>query len=384
MTGFDCAAARALIARQVRDLRREVTVFLAHLQSAPTPPELIPYQRKLETLARSHANDLQQIECDLARGMDELIEDLRSATAQVTQAVQILTRRLAAPLVAPTLGDRVAARLIQWIHQTNSSTAVMPAACCDGEPSVYPFVLFAPLYAFPRLVRQGLLYLPIFFHEFGHVLYRQHLREMVDLVRELQQWIADQLEPLSIRNDVHASQQRELQRNVVDTWYSWAQEFYCDAVGLVMSGPAYLHAFASYVARLEYGDFRRSPEDLAHSSHPVLWLRVRLLTERARRLGFSQIAVDYDRNWNALAGTLNVNEDFFGYFESSWQPKIESVLADMLTETQPRAITAAEVEGTGEGEDSPAALLNLAWRVFLDEPNAYDAWEQSSISEFLR
>jgi hypothetical protein len=68
------------------------------------------------------------------------------------------------------------------------------------------------------------------------------------VIEELQRWIQDELEPLSRRNDELARRQRELQRDIVDTWYAWAQELFCDAVGLLMAGPAYLHAFNSYLS----------------------------------------------------------------------------------------------------------------------------------------
>ena len=385
MLEYDRLPIVGIITRQLRDAKRELVDFHNHLKDRVEPPELAAYSAKLEMLGRALAHGLNNIERDLARGLDDLLEDLRSATAQTTQAVQILTRRLAAPVIAPTNGDRVALRLLQWIHGTDGGTADMPTACCDGEPSVYPFVIFAPLYAFPRLTRESLLYLAIFFHEFGHVLFRQHRRELEDLVRELQEWISEQLEPLSTRSDLLVRQQRQFQRDVVDTWYPWTQEFFCDAVGLTMCGPAYLHAFASYVTRLEHGDFRRSRSELRRSSHPVLWLRIRLLASRARQLGWLSLADDYERHWNSLASMLSVSMDYFGFFEDSWQLKVEGVISDMLIETDPRPCTSAEIAAGDSWQSigTPVALLNAAWSKYHLLPDEFEEWERTNSHLFL-
>ena len=56
--------------------------------------------------------------------------------------------------------------------------------------------LLSPLiYMMPPSAQQGLLYLPLFFHEFGHLLYACHKPEMDALVRELQENLAELLEP---------------------------------------------------------------------------------------------------------------------------------------------------------------------------------------------
>lgn len=230
-----------------------------------------------------------------------------------------------------------------------------------------------------------MLYLPVLFHEFGHVLYALHRQEMDDLVEELQRWIEEQLEPLSRRNDDLARRQRVLQRNIVDTWYAWIQEFFCDAVGLYMAGPAYLDAFNSYLSRLERADLTRLRDDLAGSSHPVLRLRLKLLNAFARRLGYDTAAERHDISWATLAAALRVTEDYFGFFEDVWQPKIDAAIRDMLTETAARPCLSEEAEPQTDWRngDSPIVLINSAWRRFLADPVSYPNWESSAIKSFL-
>jgi hypothetical protein len=46
------------------------------------------------------------------------------------------------------------------------------------------------------------------------------------------------LVPASQRNDRYAREQAAQRQAIVNTWYSWAQEFFCDAVSLTIGGHA--------------------------------------------------------------------------------------------------------------------------------------------------
>ena len=377
--------AAQLLRRRWNGLSRELHALQALLQNAKVPAELEPYLDKIATEAEEVSGLLFQIDRDLERDLPALLDDLRSALAQATNRVQLLARDLAAPIVSPSAEDRVVTRLIQWAHSSNRLTERMPAACCDGDPGVWPFIDFVPLYYMPRLTRRGLLYLPLIFHEYAHIVYRCRRPEMDALVAELQQWISDQLEPRSRRHDALARNQRIQQRQVVATWYAWTQELFCDAVGLQMTGPCYVHAFASYLSRLERGDYSIPREELAGSSHPVLWLRVRFLVSRARQLGFSSLADQSESDWQTIADTLRVGEDYYGFFEAEWQDKVEAILSDMLTEADCRSFLAGEIEIQREPteSDTPIVFLNRAWRVFLDNKESYADEEQRLLSLYL-
>lgn len=72
---------------------------------------------------------------------------------------------------------------------------------------------------------------------------------MDDLVRDLQQSIARMLEPAARRNDAQARREQQRRKQIVERWYDWAQEFFCDAVGLLMGGPAFALSFSFYFGR---------------------------------------------------------------------------------------------------------------------------------------
>jgi len=164
----------------------------------------------------------------------------------------------------------------------------------------------------------------------------------------------------------------------VDTWYRWTQELFCDAVGLTIGGPAYLHAFSSYLATMERGAFFRDASDLGASDHPVTWLRIHLLAERASRRGFESLADEVISEWNQVADAMKVRQDYHGFYDPSLEEKVARAIDDMLIEAGPRKFTETEAMGLGweSWGDSPVPLFNNAWTMFKKSVTEFGQWEE--------
>jgi hypothetical protein len=147
-----------------------------------------------------------------------------------------------------------------------------------------------------------------------------------------------------------------------------------------MGGPAYGYAFSNYLMRLDRGDFVL---DVACCSHPITWLRIRLLVNRARKLAYVEMADEVEAHWAQVADSLGVIDDFLGYFEDSWQQCIEGKLDDMLTETSPRPCQPNEATPEREWQfgDTPVLLLNRAWIIARREPATFINWECNAIKQ---
>ena len=269
--------------------------------------------------------------------------------------------------------DRLSLITIGWLHAKHSATALYPAAFTDGDCGVWPFTQIPPVYVFPSAEQRGLLYQPLLFHEFGHLLYACHKAEMDDLVGELQKQIEDSLTPNVQRNDRHAATQASERQMIVDTWYKWTQELFCDAVGLTIGGPAFLWAFSGYLGTMDRGDFYRPPESLRYSSHPIKWLRVKLLIERARAAGYEDTAREVEEEWSAVAMTMNVREDYHGFYAAGFHRALVKTLDDMLTEADPLRCTneGADAETFDLGRDELPFLFNAAWNSYFRNPETY-------------
>ena len=133
---------------------------------------------------------------------------------------------------------------------------------------------------------------------------------MNDLVRELQAEIKRLLLSDVIKNDRYAEKQEINQAIIVETWRTWAEEFFCDTVGFVMSGTSFTSAFSMYLRML--GRSQYHVEKLAHRSHPVPWIRIQLLANRARQMGYNAVAaLGYACNFQkGKKGVLNHTKMF--------------------------------------------------------------------------
>lgn len=336
-------------------------------------------KKECDALHRRVLQNLKDLELD----QENLIKDILSETELATRNFYALNRERVSPILRSRTTDKLSLKFLKWLHETDMQAKNIPAAVCDGEYSIWPSQ--STIYGTPCTTQQGLRNLPIFFHEFGHLLYGLHQPEMDDLVDELQKNIRQLLRPSVERNDGYEKEQEDERETVVDTWYEWAQECFCDAVGFVMGGPSFTYAFSMYFRVLGGSEYHVPKDKLANRSHPVTWMRIQLLANRVRRIGYDIVANDLEEKWKQVAEVLGVTEDYDGYYDPKFLPMIQQKLDDMLTETSPREFQESEVsnQGTESTFTSPVSLLNMAWQKFLDDPDRYREWEEEAIISFL-
>ena len=207
--------------------------------------------------------------------------------------------------------------------------------------------------------------------------------EMNELVSELQAEISDLLAPGVVRNDSYRKAQERKRMSIVETWYAWAQEFFCDAVGFVMGGASFTDAYSMYFRMLGRSEYH--VEKLAHRSHPVTWIRIQLLADRARQMGYEEVSADLEEEWDKIASALGIVKNYNGFYDPTFLPIIQRKLNDMLTETTPREFHESEVLGKELKSTftSPVELLNSAWQRFRTDPDNYREWEENAIARFI-
>ena len=392
MTAQDAAILRTTLNQRNVALLSDWTKLEASLSGLPIPALLEPYRTRLVSFCLHLQKDTMDSLALLALSNDSILEDLLSRTQISTQSLRFISTRLAIPVLRSSPKDALCLKILTWIHQSHLETALIPVAFASGDVAILPMMSGLPVYLFPSLEQNGLLFQPLHFHEFGHGLYVLHKPEMDDLIKELQENIAEILAPLSQRNDRHAEEAAKRQQAVVGRWYDWAQEIFCDAVGLTIGGPAYLYAFSGYCNNLSRSDLYLPAEDLERSEHPVSWLRIKLLVRRAEELGLSEAASQVRQVWAALAGVMQVSEDYHGYYEDAMEEEVHRVITDMLAEANPRQFlleevglsSGDEVEPDGQAIDNPVSLLTHAWRTHNSRPDLYTEWESKAIEAYLR
>ncbi len=355
----------------------------AAIAQAAIPPELRSYHATILQACQDLRGDIAQNLHDLQLGQAVIVQEILSNTQATTRMLDLISTRLAYPILRASDADRLSLRVIGWVHQEHPETQQVPPAFFDGATAVWPTKL--PIYRLPCLDRQSLLFQPLLFHEFGHVLYVFHQREMDDLVRALQQDIRQHILPPSTRNDRYSTRQKEQLQAIVDVWYPWVQELFCDATGLIIGGPSFLHAFSTHLRMLERADLVQSLPDLQGSSHPVTWLRVKLLAERASAAGFAAEAQRIKNEWAAVAQAMGVVEDYHGYYDATIDNFVRQTIEYMLVEAAPRPCTTEEAAGGDwqQATDSIVRLLNWAWQQYFSDPDHYATWEADAVQRFL-
>ena len=124
-------------------------------------------------------------------------------------------------------------------------------------------------------------------------------------------------------------------------------------------------------------EFHVPEESLAFRVHPVTWIRVRLLASRAEVMGFPKLAAELLQAWSDIAACSKITEEYFGFFSDEFLPMVNATIDDMLIETNPLRFDDAD------GTTSPVSLLNRAWDTFLNDPAAFNEWENAAIDELL-
>ena len=326
---------RAILRQSNTDLLREIVQLRVMLQSVVGVilPELEPYHNWTVTLCTALHQQVVQHLRDLALGEDAILPDLLSSSQEVTQTFYVFNQRWVSPILRAQPADRLCLKLLRWLHAVHPQTQRIPVGISDGGFASLPVLHWPTIYFIPPSARHGLLYLPLLFHEFGHLLYGCHKPEMDDLVRDVQSHIAELLAPSVQRNDLQAQTDEGKRRIIVETWYEWTQELFCDAVGFAIGGPAFALAFSMHLRLLGGDAYHMPPEDLARRQHPVTWLRVRLLANRARQVGHHTDADALEHAWDIIAEAMDIVEDYYGFYVPEFLPAVQQTLDDMLTET---------------------------------------------------
>lgn len=336
--------------------------------------ELTPYYNWVVKRCNELQQKVEQNLEDITHHQRDILPELLSNTQNVIRDFRLFNQYQVSPILRARSSDRLCLKILRWLHATNFCTEQIPVALSDDEFQILP--MEPSIYFMPPSSQHGLLYLPLFFHEYGHLLYRCYKPVIDNLTHDFQKAVADILEPNIQRNDLHA-QVNETQRfEIVDTWSAWIQEIFCDAVGFCIGGPAFLRAFSMYLRMDGPKAFQMPTDELAHSSHPVTFLRVRLLSDLVTRKGYNAEANTLEREWEIIVQTLGIIEDYFGYYDESFLPVLRRTIDNMLNESSPHMFTE-------KSEDSPVGLLNQAWQKFDADFDTYPAWETQAVENFL-
>jgi hypothetical protein len=370
---------RAVLIETNRDLAHQAAILLKVIEEAKVPSRLLPFVERVKEICNGVIDRAARSLKDLEYDVPSIIGDVADTTRGAVGFFELVAERLAPPIIRAKQSDKVVLELLYWMHQQHPQTKALPFAFDDGKFAVYPTTNFPPVYRLPVSAQFCLLYLSLFYHEFGHVLFTVHEPELRDLIGEFQQVVTAHLAPATVRDRPSRSRDEKFRTDVILKWYPWLLELFCDAVGLTIGGPAYLRAFSQFFRLKDNKQYYMSREDLVdvRVTHPVTWLRILLLCDRARRSGLSDVANRVERDWQKIAELREITQDFGGVWADEYLVPFQKTVDNMLIEAGPPRW--ADLRRTGKPDDL-TALLDTAWEVFDSDPSGYPRWENAAIS----
>ncbi|MBE7432922.1 MAG: hypothetical protein HS100_03335 [Anaerolineales bacterium] len=372
-----------VLRKRNHELHEDAKTLLTLISKVSIPPELEAYRALIVSLCHHVTEKISTNIENINLNREDILEDILSDIQETMFWIRLISDRFSIPIIRAMPSDRLCLSVLSWVHSAHKKTRNFPPAISDGSVSVMP--MYPQVYMFPQLEKRSLLYQSLLFHEFGHVLYACHKQELDSLVMDLQSDITEIILPRSQRNDRHSEIHSSRRQTIADTWYSWIQELYCDAVGFHIGGPSFLYAFSSFLGAVNRNHFYRTPRDLALSDHPVTWLRVHFLADLARNENQESLANDIDTEWSIFAKAMGVREDYHGYYDKSLNRVVKNTIQDMIVETNPQKSTKHELSGGGwEAGESPVRLLNWAWQIKLNKKLSYKEWEKKQVDRYLK
>jgi hypothetical protein len=377
---------RAHLTEANHDLLYQIEIAQELIGQSIVSGELAPYLGQISCLCAGLRQQALRNLKDLSYDLPDTLYDILQATQGLTTAFELVNSRLALPIVRAKPGDRLGLSVLRWLHDVHPKTASLPFGLTDGNFAIYPTPQVPPIYLLPVSRQHTLLYLALLFHEFGHLLYACHKPEMDDLVREFQTLVSDHFAPRIIRDRAASSYDESFRGQIVTAWYAWAQEFYCDAVGLTIGGPCFLKAISHFFRTRSTDQFYLPRDEQLRRKHPVTWLRLKLLVDRAKKYGLNELANRIDQAWSEAAATIGIREDYEGTWADELLVPLRKFLDDMLEESQPCAFM-GEADRSSDrvaANGIPVDLFNTAWRKFEEDHSSYRTWERQAIQDFLQ
>jgi hypothetical protein len=364
------------------DLLHQLATLQRLFGAAQIPQELSAYRSSIEGVCERLRRQVQRNLKDLSYDLPDTFENVLRQTQNVMRELELINSHYAGPILRSQTDDRLALVILRWLHDEHPKARTWSFALSDGNFAIYPHLDLPSLFFLPWSRQRTLLYLALLFHEFGHLLYALHRPEMDELVKELQSIVDSVLAPLTHRRRKAAVSQESFRQVLVLRYYEWCQEFFCDAVGLRIGGPAFAKALTSYFRLQGTGEFYLPRHEQLMRRHPVGWLRIRMLTDRCQEYGLAAEGKEIEAAWLGTARLLGLREDYEGTWNEEFFVPLRKMLNDMLVEASPRPFTEEEIRAASDG--NPVWLLNKAWHIFETDASSYRAWERKSIDGFLQ
>jgi hypothetical protein len=372
---------RRILESNNKDLQREIAALRNIILNSKFPDELNPYAGWIMNFLAAQEEVIVGNLRYLSMNIGEIWSEVLERTQSITRNLRIISNKFITPISRYHSSDYICICLIKWLHEQHPQSKNVPFAVSDGQFSIYPSVKIPIIYYLPSSSRRSLLHLALFFHEYGHFLFQYHEKEMIDLIRELQDKLEELLSLPFQQNDRRSTAERSRVKKIIETWFDWIEELFCDAVGLVIGGGAFLKTFSLYLRMSGREAFYLTENDLQNSMHPVSFVRIKFLVSRAKQLGLIEEAKQIEVEWNQLSMTMGLQQVYHGYYAPSYDSIITEALDCMLEEASP--ICFKDQRSENSAAVNFVHLITEAWDRLSSGESEFESWQDAVLDSYL-
>jgi len=202
---------------------------------------------------------------------------------------------------AEAISDACIAPLRQFtdFHEVpfpNTRPLCLPADLAGGEQAWMGLLgMGVPLIFVPDDFEDDLMRWPSIAHELGHIMLHG-IPGLLDEMSRATGWTAS--------SDVLRVEFGRVVGSPLQAWSAWREEVFCDALTVLMLGPAAVEGFISVFARPDNPELvlQARAAHGRYAPHPPAHLRVHLSAFLLEEMGFITEGRDAARRWNALHG----------------------------------------------------------------------------------
>jgi len=275
--------------------------------------------------------------------------------------------------------------LIFQIHKEIKLPLSPPSVACISTKYYYfhPFtnVIFVPVGE-----SRFLLHLPDVFHEVGHEVlsYRENelsLKKIGETYRAAISAITNHYDAL-LKKKMRATGPRAIPDTIAHIHYQWKtywiNEFFCDLFALYTLGPAYVWAHLHLTTKKSEDVYDFSP--VIPRTHPSDDSRMKMLTIGLSKIGFGGEVPSILSRWNEIP--LVVNRQPVTEYQYAYPDDLMNEIAELvLTSLRESGFAVVSPEKLGKKSNSIVHLLNEAWEMFWNNPEAFTDWEGRTVQK---
>jgi hypothetical protein len=246
-----------------------------------------------------------------------------------------------------------------------------PPLCASVSLQYFAAIPSHDLVAAPATVGNDLLSWPDIYHEMGHFLLARHEAQLARPIRNsIDKHYAAAIADAKLRS-WPAGAIEELERLRTLWSGSWVLEFGSDMLATLLCGPAFGHSNVRLSAVVSHDVFAWS------ASHPADDARSTAICKMLRAMALAPEATHVDRQWAALVSLCGDTRP------QTYGLAFPQGLLDEVVRVTKGGATSLGLRTYRAGAGSIAEVLNSAWEEFARDPEGFDTWQRSHLTELL-